>query len=112
MKSCARWWRVFNLNCTVKQLFGQISHGNGDKYPTEMETNISRKWRQISHGNGDNYPTEMETNIPRKWRQIFHGNGDKYPLKTTGFEKLHVFYCETNATCASFSIPTENHVDR
>ena len=89
MKSCARWWRVFNVNCTVKHLFGQISHGNGDKYPTEMETNI-----------------------PRKWRQISHGNGDKYPLKTTGFEKLHVFYCETNATCASFSIPTENHVDR
>ena len=66
MKSCARWWRVFNVNCTVKHLFGQISHGNGDKYP----------------------------------------------LKTTVFEKLHVFYCETNATCASFSIPTENHVDR
>ena len=48
----------------------------------------------------DKYPMTLEANNPWLWRQISHGNGDKYPLKTTGFEKLHVFYCKSNATNA------------
>ena len=84
MNSCARCWRVCNVNFNVKHLFRQISHDFLDKSPMEMWTYLLRKCEQISLENG-----------------LFLRKNTNSIVKV-----------KTNSTLASSSIPTENRLGR